>query len=214
MCHVNNHGNIWSKQQHSSDLAGPYPCGWTQRPTVYQTHWDDTKGIAENTQIHGTGNPWILGSEAPPQYWQRPGTVGSKNHNPHLTTHKGLTQPSFSPSGWGRHEGSRQWISLLAWDKPISDVFLWTPSHGRAMAGQTARTYILQLCVDTRCSPEELSKAMNNREGWRERVRDIHADGVTWWLFERMYYQILDGQVVSVNFIYKRDNPISLPAVI
>ena len=34
-------------------------------------------------------------------------------------------------------------------DELISDVLLWTPSHGRAKAGQPARTYYLQqLCVD------------------------------------------------------------------
>ena len=33
-----------------------------------------------------------------------------------------------------------------------SDVLLWTPSHGRAKAGQPGRTYIQQLCVDTGCS--------------------------------------------------------------
>ena len=30
----------------------------------------------------------------------------------------------------------------------IRDVFLRTPSHGRAKAGRPARTYIQQLCVD------------------------------------------------------------------
>ena len=34
----------------------------------------------------------------------------------------------------------------------ISDVFLWTPSHGRANAGRPARTYIHHLCADTGCS--------------------------------------------------------------
>ena len=28
-------------------------------------------------------------------------------------------------------------------------------------------------------SPEELPEAMNDREGWRERVRDIRAGGTT-----------------------------------
>ena len=51
----------------------------------------------------------------------------------------------------------------------ISDVLLWTPSHGRAKAGQPARTYIQQLCEDTGCSPEDLPEAMNDREEWRER---------------------------------------------
>ena len=69
-------------------------------------------------------------------------------------------------------------------DELISDVLLWTPTHGRAKAGRPARTYIEQLCEDMRCSPEDLPKAMNDREGWRERVRDIRADGTTkWWWF-------------------------------
>ena len=50
-----------------------------------------------------------------------------------------------------------------------SDVLLWTPTHGRAKAGRPARTYILQLCEDTGCSPEDLPEAMNDREKWRER---------------------------------------------
>ena len=36
-----------------------------------------------------------------------------------------------------------------------------------------------QLCADTGCSLEDLPGAMNAREGWRERVREIRADGVT-----------------------------------
>ena len=38
-------------------------------------------------------------------------------------------------------------------------VLLWTPSHGRAKAGQPARTYIQQLCADTGCIPEDLPEA-------------------------------------------------------
>ena len=41
-------------------------------------------------------------------------------------------------------------------DELISDVFLWTPSHGRAKVGRPAWTYIKQLCVDMGCSPEDL----------------------------------------------------------
>ena len=66
-------------------------------------------------------------------------------------------------------------------DKLISNVLQWTPSHGRAKAGWPTRTYILQLCADTGCSPEDLLEAMDDRERWQERVRYIHADGVTWW---------------------------------
>ena len=66
-------------------------------------------------------------------------------------------------------------------DKLIGDVLLWTPLHGRAKAGWPAWTYIQQLCADMGYSPEDLLEAMDNREGWQERVRDIHADSVTWW---------------------------------
>ena len=66
-------------------------------------------------------------------------------------------------------------------DKLMSDVLLWTPTYGRAKAGRPARTYIQQLCEDTGCSPEDLPEAMNDREKWRERVRDIHAGGTIWW---------------------------------
>ena len=66
-------------------------------------------------------------------------------------------------------------------DELISDVLLWTPTHGRAKAGWPARTYIQQLCEDTGCSPEDLPEAMKDREKWRERVRDIHATSTTWW---------------------------------
>ena len=46
---------------------------------------------------------------------------------------------------------------------------------------QLEHTYIQQLCEDTGCRPEDLPKAMNDREKWRERVRDIRASGTTWW---------------------------------
>ena len=56
------------------------------------------------------------------------------------------------------------------------DELLWTPLHGRP-----ARIYIQQLCADTGCSLEDLPEAMDDREGWRERIREIRADSATWW---------------------------------
>ena len=66
-------------------------------------------------------------------------------------------------------------------DELIRDVLLWIPTHGRAKAGRPARTYIQQLCEDTGCCPEDLPWAMNDREEWRERVRDIRAASTIWW---------------------------------
>ena len=74
-----------------------------------------------------------------------------------------------------RHAG-HCWRSMY---ELISGVLLWTPTYGRAKAGRPARTYIQQLCEDTGCSPEDLPEAMNDREKWRERVRDIRASGTT-----------------------------------
>ena len=83
---------------------------------------------------------------------------------------------------WTRHPG-HCWRSR---DELISDVLLWTPSHGRAKA---VWTYIQQLCEDKGCSPGDLPEAMNNGGQW-ERVRDVYADGMTrWWFYQ--YYELL-----------------------
>ena len=61
----------------------------------------------------------------------------------------------------------------------MREVLLWAPTNGRAKAGRRARTYIQQLYEDTGCSPEDLPRAMNDWEEWRERVRDIRATSAT-----------------------------------
>ena len=79
-------------------------------------------------------------------------------------------------------QGRRTRHAVHCWrskDEVISDVLLWTPAYRQAKAGQTAPTYIQQLCEDTGCSPEDPPEAMNDREKWRERVKDIHASGKT-----------------------------------
>ena len=64
-------------------------------------------------------------------------------------------------------------------DKLIRDVLLWTPTYGWAKAEWPAWSYIQQLCEDTGCSPEDRPEAMNDREEWQERVRDISVSGMT-----------------------------------
>ena len=81
------------------------------------------------------------------------------------------------------------------------DVLLWIPTHGRAKAGRPARMYIQQLCEDTGCCPEDLPRAMNDREEWRERVRDIHATSAIWWWWythTHTHTRFFDN-----NFLYK-----------
>ena len=82
-------------------------------------------------------------------------------------------------------------------DELIRDVLLWIPTHGRAKAGRPARTYIQQLCEDTGCCPEDLPRAMNDREEWRERVRDIRATSTIWW---RWFLHSLANQRIRDSF--------------
>ena len=51
-------------------------------------------------------------------------------------------------------------------DKLISDILLWTPSHGRTKAGRPAGTYVQQLCADTGYSLKDLPGAPDDRDGW------------------------------------------------
>ena len=85
-----------------------------------------------------------------------------------------------------RHAG-HYWRSK---DELISDLLLWIPAYGRAKNGRPARTYIQQLREDTGCSSEDLPEAMNDKEKWRERARDIRASGTTWWWWRRHNKQI------------------------
>ena len=115
-----------------------------------------------------------------------------------------------------RHKG-QCWRSR---DELISDVLLWTPTHGWAKTGWPARTYIQQLCEDTGCSPEDLPEAMNDREKWRERVRDIHASSTTWWwwfystllidLHTAKWFQVLscitNNSIKHQSFVYTQLN--------
>ena len=89
-------------------------------------------------------------------------------------------------------------------DELISDVLLWTPTHGRAKAGRPARTYIQQLSEDTGCCPEDLPEVMNDRGKWRERVRDIRATSTTWWWWWWWWWQvynIIHNATISYNLV-------------
>ena len=64
-------------------------------------------------------------------------------------------------------------------------------NYTRMLRTKPARTYIQQLCEDTGCCPEDLPGAMNDRDEWRERVRDIRATSATWWWWVIQEWPIL-----------------------
>ena len=86
-------------------------------------------------------------------------------------------------------------------DELIWDVIRWPSKKERP-----ARTYIQQLCKDTGCSPEDLPEAMNDKERWRERVRDICVDGTTWWWWWWWWYNLCN----FLNFLTKIINLINV----
>ena len=92
---------------------------------------------------------------------------------------------------------------LLRWViELISNVLVWTSSHGRAKARRPARTYILQLREDMEYRPEDLPEAMNNGERWRKWVRDILADDSTrwwWWWWSFIYLSASLSAIVYIS---------------
>ena len=88
-------------------------------------------------------------------------------------------------------------------DKLIRDVLLWTPTYGRAKAGRPAQTYTQQLWEDKGCCPEDLPGAMNNREEWRERVRDIRTTSTTWWWWWYLMYGFVSLKTYTNMIISK-----------
>ena len=50
----------------------------------------------------------------------------------------------------------------------LSDIFLLTPSHGRAGVRRPERIYLLQLCTDIDCCLEDLPNKRDDREEQRE----------------------------------------------
>ena len=74
----------------------------------------------------------------------------------------------WSNLGKGVVPSPTPWCSKLSKREPSGHPRLWSPT-------------LLKLCEDTGCCPEDLPRAMNDREEWRERVRDIRATSATWW---------------------------------
>ena len=108
-------------------------------------------------------------------YWTIPGNNILQNNSCSATN---LPSQKTIEIRWTRHT-RHSWRSK---DKLISDGILWTLSHGWDSVRRPARTFRQQLCTDTGCSIEGLPEAIDNRDKWWERVREIHASNMTrWW---------------------------------
>ena len=86
-----------------------------------------------------------------------------------------------------------------------------SPTPGRAIVDPPARTYLLKHCADTRCSLEDLPGAMNNRDGWSERVREIHTVSATWWwwLLHNEFGCLNREMKIKIHQIYYQESALS-----
>ena len=66
-------------------------------------------------------------------------------------------------------------LQIKEHDELISDVLLWTPTHGNSSVGRQTKSYIYQYSLNTGCRLEDLPRAMADRGGWQERVEEICA---------------------------------------
>ena len=67
-------------------------------------------------------------------------------------------------------------------NKLISDVFLWTPTHGHTRFGWPAKTYINHLTVQSVCYLGDLPRAMTDADVWRERIKgNLFCQHPWWW---------------------------------
>ena len=74
-----------------------------------------------------------------------------------------------------RHAGH----CLRSKNELISNVLLWTLSYRRASVERPTWTYLQQL--STGCSVEGLPEVMDDRDEWRERLKETSASCMTWW---------------------------------
>ena len=72
---------------------------------------------------------------------------------------------------------TRQFDKILF--RHCNTVYNQNPIDGRRNASPL--TYLQRLSADIGCSLEGLPEVIDDREGWREKVSDIPADGATWW---------------------------------
>ena len=167
-----------------SDLTDKMKCSFFQAAVVSIllygcTTWTLTKRMEKKLDGNYTRILWAILNKS---WRQHPTKMQLYVHLPPIT--------KTTKIRWTRHAGNC-WRSR---DELISDVLLWTPSHGQAKAGRPARTYIQHLCPVTGCSPEDLPKARDDGEGW-QRGPEISV------LIARHDY---DEKVLDKNHLWKR----------
>ena len=145
--------------------------------TNRQVHWPQNQRLInwewhQNTTSKEKKSSTAITQECRELYWISPGDNTQQNSSCTATY-----QPSRKL--FKLDEPRHCWKSK---DELISNLLQRTPSHRWAKLGRPARTYMQQPCGDTGCSLEDMPGAMNDRDRWWERVREIRVRCLTsWW---------------------------------
>ena len=135
------------------------------------TAWTLTKRMEEKLDANNT---IILRAILNKSWRQHPTKQQLRGHLPPITKIIQVRRTRHAGHCWRSRE------------RLISNLLLWTPSHDRAKAGRLARTYIQRLCKNTGNSPEDLPKAMNDRDGL---VRE--GKGYLCWWHDKMMMMMI-----------------------
>ena len=100
------------------------------------------------------------------------------NHLPLISWIIQVRQTRHAGHCWGNSDGL------------INNVLLWTPIHECSSVGQSAKTSIQQLSVNTGCRLEDVLGVMDDRCGWRERVKEICTEKITTNLGADLYHRV------------------------
>ena len=95
---------------------------------------------------------------------------------------------------WSRHAG-HCWRSRDEFTPMESHI--WPGKRQDDQLEHTSSSYVRIRDVALKTLPE----VMNDREKWRERVRDICACGTTWWWWWSL--QIINYSTLKIKFIFK-----------
>ena len=154
-----------------SDLTDKIKCSFLQAVIVLIllygcTAWTLTKRKKKKLNVNNTRMLWVILNKSWRQY----------STNQQLYSDVPPIMKTIQVR-WTRHVGYC-WRSK---DELINNMLLWTPSHGQAKAGWPANTYIQKLFADIGFILEDVLGVMDDWDRWQERVREIHAGGMTWW---------------------------------
>ena len=131
-------------------------------------------------------------------YTRRLHTVLNKSWKQHFTKqllHNNL--PSISLTNQVRrrnHTGKHKRNK----DELVSNVILWTTTHGRTSVSWPAKTYVHQFCVETGCILEDLPSAITDGNGGEGRERENLGTMQSAWL-DYIYIYIYRVRWVDFN---------------